>query len=100
MLNNRKLVLFQFYYISIFVCFSHSKGSSNSEFEDEDNSDVSIIISSDNENHDSDEISDIFLDSDKQIILSILIFDSSNCISSQCIFQNNKQHDQIIVVIA
>ena len=82
----RRLVFFQFYYISMFVCFSNSKGSSNSEpFEDEENSDVSIITSSvsDNENHDSEEeISDILLDSDKQVTLSILIFDSRSCIAS------------------
>lgn len=81
----RRLVFFQFYYISMFVCFSNSKGSSNSEFEDEENSDVSIITSSvsENENHDSEEeISDILLDSDKQVTLSILIFDSRSCIAS------------------
>ena len=63
-------------YISIFACFSNSKGSSNSDFEDEDNNycDVSIIIG-------DEKISDISLDFDIQVTLSIiLICDSSSCI--------------------
>ena len=55
--------------------------SSNSEPEDEYNSDL-CIIDSDKDRHDSDdENSDILYDSDKQVILSIiLISDSSSCI--------------------
>ena len=57
------------------------KESSNSELEDEYNSDL-YIIDSDKDRHDSDdENSDILYDSDKQVILSIiLISDSSSCI--------------------
>lgn len=63
--------------------FLKVKISSTSEFEDEDNSDISVIIGGDKENYDSDEeISDILLDSDKQVTPSIiLIRDSGSCIS-------------------